>query len=100
MENWYEYESIDFGIIETDSDGEKEMHIDGYVYYADGPEETPYRHVQFCWCYIPLDKLDDEEYISLIEEECKQYIGDITEEEAKEIIEWYLNNGYQPIGGK
>ena len=101
MENWHEYEDLDFGIVETDYYGETTMHIDGYVYYVGEPNDRPYRHVQFCGCYIPMNKLNDEEFISLYEsEECKQYIEDIDESKAKEIIEWYLNNGYQPIGGK
>ncbi len=84
MDNYY---NVDFGKIEG-----TDFHVDGYVYYAGEPNDKPYRAVQFCGCYIPLDKRDDPDYIDYIESECKQYIENISEEQAKEYIEWYLSN--------
>ena len=85
----FDYLDTDFGNVE-----DNQFHIDGYVYKvpdSDG-DEKPYRAVQFSWCYIPLNKRDDFEYVSDVESECKQYIEDCTEEEAREYLEWYLNN--------
>lgn len=91
--NWEKYLETDFGNIE-EIDGENMFHVDGYVYYAEDSynKETPYRAVQFTWCYVPLDKRKDKAYVGDLESECKQYIEDMTEEKAKETILWYLAN--------
>ena len=83
--NWMKYLDKDFGTVEGD-----EFHVDGYVYYTEFPKDKPYRLVQICDCYIPLDKRNDTTFISEEERECKQYIEDITEEKAEEYIKWYI----------
>lgn len=81
------YLDKDFGNIENG-----EFHIDGYIYYVGEPNDKPYRAVQFCGCYIPLDRRADSDYIGQVESECKQYIEDISEEKALEYITWYLEH--------
>lgn len=82
-----DYLDTNFGAVENG-----EFHIDGYVYYVGEPYDKPYRAVQFCGCYIPLDKRGDSDYVNNVEAECKQYIEDISEEKAKEYIDWYLEH--------
>lgn len=82
-----DYLDIDFGNVDGDN-----FHVYGFVYLSDDGTDKPYRSVEFCGCYIPLDKRNDESYVNKAEAECKQYIEDCTEERAMEIINWYLQN--------
>lgn len=89
--NWRDYLNCDFGTVERN-----EFHIDGYIYDTGNNEERPYRHVMFCGCYIPINKRGDINYYENVEEKCKQYIEDLTEEEAEEAINFYIKN-YESI---
>lgn len=96
------YLDIDFGMPEHVG-GKEMIHIDGYVYFcedADANGEDPYRHVQFCDVYIPVEKIGDRDYIDHVEELAKQYIDDISEEEADARIQSYLDDGYIAIPPK
>ncbi len=85
--------------IELDERGEKQVHIMGYGYYVGAPTETPYRFVEYCWYYVPLEYIltcgfpADGEYESY--ENVKQYIEDCSQERLVEIYEHY-DNGVKP----
>ena len=67
--------------VETDSNGKKQIHIDGYCYWND----ENYQCVQASGCYISVDELNgDGEKAYDAFDEAKQYQGDITEEEIRE----------------
>lgn len=75
--------------VETDENGEKQIHIDGYCYWND----ESYQLVQGTFCYVSLKELeafeDNEDRIELVWDkfdEVKQYQRELTEEE---VIEYY-----------
>lgn len=73
--------------VETDKNGEKQIHIDGYCYWND---ET-YQLVQGTFCYISLKELEacengGESFLLVWNkfDEVKQYQREVTEEEVAE----------------
>jgi hypothetical protein len=92
-----EPKELEFFSIEEDYTGKKQIHIGGYLYESDTDEGEGYwRNVEFTFCIIPLEEFiknlqEDENYISNIESEVKQYIGDHTDEEVVEIINNYFD---------
>ena len=73
--------------VETDENGEKQIHIDGYCYW-DG--ET-YQLVQGTFCYVSLKELEacetNEDRLELVSDrfdEVKQYQCEVTEQEVAE----------------
>ena len=87
------YLDKDFYSVE-EIEGKKVVHIHGYVYDAgegiNNPDET-YRNVNFSGCYIPLDEFIglSEDTINDFQSTCKQYVNDLTETGAKELMEIY-----------
>lgn len=67
--------------VETEN-GQKQIHIDGYCYAADGDLKL----VQYTGCIIAVSEIgDDMEKLNELEDSVKQYIKDgLTEEEVKE----------------
>lgn len=85
-----------FGI-ETDN-GEKIVHFYGYGYHSDDGTDTPYRFLEYTFCYVPLKKVLEmgfEEAESQYGPEVKQYIADCTRDEMESIYEHY-DNGNKP----
>jgi len=75
--------------VETDKNGEKQIHIDGYCYWND----ESYQLVQGTFCYVSLKELEACEYNEKKFElvlgkfgEVKQYQCELTKEE---VIEYY-----------
>lgn len=67
--------------VETDRNGKKQIHIDGYCYWND----ECYQCVQACGCYISVDELNgDSEKAYDAFDNAKQYEGDMTEEDVRE----------------
>ena len=73
--------------VETDREGKKQIHIDGYCYW----NGESYQEVQGTFCYVSVEELnackDDEEKTELVTDafdNIKQYQGDISESEACE----------------
>lgn len=73
--------------VETDNNGKKQIHIDGYCYWND---ET-YQCVQGTFCYVSVDDLEalssNEEKTECLYhafEETKQYQGEVSEAEVAE----------------
>jgi hypothetical protein len=67
--------------VETDSNGKKQIHIDGYCCW----NGESYQCVQASGCYISVDELNgDSEKAYDAFDEAKQYQGDITEEGIRE----------------
>ena len=67
--------------VETDRNGKKQIHIDGYCYWND----ESYQCVQACGCYISVDELNgDCEKAYNAFDNAKQYQGDITKEKIRE----------------
>lgn len=77
--------------IETGTE-RKFVHFLGYAYYAGDPEDKPYRFVEYCFHYVPLDEvlskglraaeIDDSDLI-------KQYIKEISLDEVFDIYKHY-----------
>lgn len=77
--------------VETDKDGKKRVHIDGYCY----ENENGYQLVQGTFCYIEVEEImatsDSDKLDALIDREfseVNQYQCDMTEEEVCD----YYNN--------
>lgn len=75
--------------IEEDGDGNKTIHILAYLYLSDSyPDKKDYRLVEFTFLEMPLNEFiqkyreNGKQYVDETEEEYKQYIKDLTEEEA------------------
>ena len=89
---------LEFFSIEENNNGEKQVHIGGYIYSSDEDNGDGYwRNVEFSFCIIPLEEFiknleEDDNYIDTIESENKQYIGDCTDEDAVEIINSYFDD--------
>ena len=73
--------------VETDENGEKQIHIDGYCYWND----ESYQLVQGTFCYVSLKELEaceiGEESLLLVWnkfDEVKQYQREVTEQEVAE----------------
>ena len=65
--------------IETGTE-RKFVHFLGYCYYVGEPKEKPYRFVEYCWHYIPLEEaLSKGLYAAEMEnvDDIKQYISDV-----------------------
>ena len=81
-----------FYSIQLDSDGNKNIHLFGNVYFNDVDiTETNYRHAEWTGMYFGLDEI--QEYIDnfdLVNEKVA-YLSDITEGEALEISKTYFN---------
>lgn len=77
------------------NDGRKVIHVNGYFYDACGDEEKPIRHVEACWCYVDIEELvqveDRQDAVDEAFSYCKQYIADLTNEEAQEQLDHYFN---------
>lgn len=77
--------------------GKKVIHVNGYFYDSCDDEENPIRHVEACWCYMDIEELmriADEDKQDMIDETfslCNQYIDDLTEERAQNILDHYFN---------
>lgn len=75
-------------------EGVRYIKILGYFYDAECSIDVPgenWRHVEFCWYEVPLAEYlaADENQISEWESEHKQYITDMTEDDALESFEAY-----------
>lgn len=83
----------DFYTIEM-CDGKKCIHLNGYFYEADD-EEKPYRHVEASGCYIDIEELmsadDKQDCIDEAFGYCSQYMKDLEEKEADEMIAHYFD---------
>lgn len=73
--------------VETDKNGEKQIHIDGYCYW----NGESYQLVQGTFCYVSLKELeaceDNEERLLLVSDrfdEVHQYQREATEEEVND----------------
>lgn len=73
--------------VETDNDGKKQIHIDGYCYW----NEEGYQCVEASGCYVGVEELgafgNDEEKLNRLYHEfeiSKQYQGEISEAEVAE----------------
>jgi hypothetical protein len=83
--------------VETDENGEKQIHIDGYCYWND----ESYQLVQGTFCYVSLKELkaceDNEDRIEFVWErfeDVKQYQCEATEQE---VVEYYKECKELPI---
>ena len=75
--------------VETDENGEKQIHIDGYCYWND----ESYQLVQGTFCYVSLKELEacetNEDRLELVSDrfdEVKQYQREVT---GQEVAEYY-----------
>lgn len=85
------YWDTDFYQIEEEN-GRKLVHIMGYFYHADDGSKKPYRCLEYTWFYVPLEEFiewDGDDYDDTAQE-LKQYIKDMTEEEAIDAMYHYF----------
>ena len=86
-----DFESLNIYRIYTEADGTRMIKILGFFYDSEDETETPWRDVEFCGFEMPLGEyIANEDMWGIWESEAKQYIGDLTEEEA---IEAFLSYG-------
>lgn len=76
--------------VETDTDGKKQIHIDGYCYVNSDDDDADYRCVEACGCCVSIEDLDAFDHDQKLEllynafAESKQYIGDMNEDGVRE----------------
>ena len=88
MKNTY-WECDYYSIIE--SCGEKHIKFWGYFYNCDD-KEKPSRCLEFVWAEVSLEGfLRDDSIYDLIQDNAKQYIADMTKDEAVEAMNTYYN---------
>ena len=83
-----------FYIIE-ETNGHKEIHFSGNVYYNDGDEtDKCFRLAEWTGFFITVDKLkellEDDTFFDYINEKVN-YLSDLTEDEAVEACQIYFN---------
>ena len=88
-------EEFDFYSIELDDNGEKQIHILGYIYRNDSDDF--WELLEPCWFIVPLAEFiknlkENEDYVNEQYSEYKQYITDMTEEEMVDTINNYFGN--------
>lgn len=82
-----EYLDADVYTIETDANGDKIIHVDGYVYQGD----DNLMHQQAIGCYIHVSDIQGWDYERIIEnigdtfDLCNQTVGEISEQDALEM---------------
>ena len=84
--------------VETDND-EKLVHILGYIYDGGDGTETPYRHLQYMFFYVPLEEVVRNGLYAVEIDEQENYdqdIQDISIEDALRVYHSYYN-GTTPI---
>lgn len=80
-----------------------QVHVLGYGYYVGEPKHLPYRFLEYCGYYIPLDYImengfpDDGDYEGY--DYAKQYIQDCSYRQMKHIYQHY-DNGNPPTSLK
>lgn len=84
-----------FYILQHDDGGNQIIHLSGNLYYNDADEtETCYRIAEWTAFFLRVDKakqmLNDNVFFDVVDEKI-DYLGDVSESEAKEIIEVYFN---------
>lgn len=80
--------------IETDNDGNRQVHIYAYGYFAHVDEPKEYRFVEYTFFYVPLAEVLQKGIFDVEMEYCefiKQYIEDCTEEEMLNMYTHYDN---------
>ena len=87
------YWETDFYQIEEEN-GKKLVHIMGYFYHTDdgSGSKKQYRCLEYTWFYVPLEEFiewDGDDYDDAAQE-LKQYIQDMTEEEAIDAMYHYF----------
>ena len=90
-----EPEEMDFFSVEPDYRGGKQVHVLGCCYLSDEPVDRPWRNVEYTFFIEPLEEFirhvrENEDYVNTKAAEVKQYIGDHSEEEMKDIINHYF----------
>jgi hypothetical protein len=82
-----EYLDFDIYSIETDANGDKIIHVDGYVYQGDGG----LMHQQAIGCYIHVSDIQGWDYERILDnihdtfDLCNQTVGEISEQDALEM---------------
>lgn len=71
------YEGCDLYQVETDDDGNKQVHIDGYCYC----NENEWQLVQFTFCYLDFSEIDRDN-LEQAYEWTKQYQYEFDEEQV------------------
>ena len=84
-----------FYSLEKDDNGKRIIHLSGNVYYNDGDEtEMNYRIAEWVWMYIDVTKAkkmqSENKFFEYIFDKI-EYIGDLTETEAREMCKTYFN---------
>jgi hypothetical protein len=83
-----------FYSLEGNADGEKVIHLSSYIYENDGrgDAEDHFRVAEWTSLLIPVDKakqmMEDDEFYDYVDERVN-YLGNLTEKEAKELCETY-----------
>lgn len=91
-----EPKEMEFFSIEDDGKGGKQIHILGYTYASDNDTEDYWRVAEGTFIIIPLQEFIDnlkqnEDYVSDLWCDAKQYEGDHTDEQVVDIINHYFN---------
>lgn len=83
--DFLKYLDLELYNVETDSNGKKRIHVDGYCYW----NGESYQCVQACGCYLSIDELncDFAEIMNQTFENAKQYQGDVTEDKVRKYYE-------------
>ena len=83
-----EYLDAEMYSIETNKNGDKTIHVDGYIYDGDGC----LMHQQAVGCYIHISDIQGMDYQRIVEnigdtfDLCNQTVGEISEQDALEML--------------
>lgn len=97
IENWGSYLDREFYEIyeeyhSADDSHEKWIHVFGYVYDADDLF-NPYRVLDYSGFDIPLSRFLESDFnVYMFADGLKQYIDELNEDKAREVIESYLKD--------
>lgn len=91
-----EPEEMEFYSIEPDGQGGKQIHILGYTYASDNNTKDYWRVAEGTFMIFPLQEFidnlqQDEDYVSNLWCDAKQYEGDYTDEQVVDIINHYFD---------
>ena len=83
-----QYLDFDIYSIETDANGDKIIHVDGYVY----PDDNNLMHQQAIGCFVRVSDIQGWDYIRVMDyihdifELCNQTVGEISEQDALDLF--------------
>lgn len=89
-------QEVEFYSIEDDGKGGKQIHILGYTYASDNKTDDYWRLTEGTFMIVPLQEFidnlkDDEDYVGNLWCDTKQYEGNCTEQQVRDMMNDYFD---------